>query len=550
MLEMSELQRERLRYVPRTPEMLRWPLRVELVPEQHVRCEMLHFPHLSQQVALGARLGAAQAGRPLRVGAFFSGGQAPGGHNVITGLYDTLQKIHQESRLFGFVGGPSGVLQGNYRELNGEALAHVRNQGGFDLIGSGRTKIESAEQFAVCKKVASELNLDGLVVIGGDDSQTNAAHLAEYFLATQCGTAVVGVPKTIDGDLQNEYVEMTFGFDTACKTYSETIGNIAKDAVSAKKYYFFIKLMGRSASHVTLECALQTHPNLALIGEELWQRKATLFDVANEIADLVIARAQQKKNYGVILVPEGIIEFVTDIKALIAELNRLLTKGSEIAVAIEKNASLEDVKQMLLPRLSEVARTCFFSLPWMIQEQLLTDKDPHGNIQASKIETERLMILLVERILKERKAQNAFSGHFSAIPIFCGYEGRSALPSNFDANYCYALGAFVAILIRQRKTGYMASMRGLTMAPEQWTPIAAPLQAMMHIDERNGTKKAVIQRTLVDTAGKVFAHFAAIRGAWRIDDAYRQVGPIQYLAPAAFTERIPMIMKATSGMRD
>lgn len=469
--------------------------------------------------------------RPLRVGVVFSGGQAAGGHNVITGLFDALLRFHPSARLFGFLNGPAGVVKGEAIELTAAQLAPYRNQGGFDLIGSGRTKIETPEQFLSAKQVVEKLQLDGLVIIGGDDSNTNAALLAEYFLAEGCVCHVIGVPKTIDGDLRSEDVELPFGFDTACKTYSEFIGNIARDALSAKKYTFFIKLMGRSASHIALECALQTHANLTLIGEELAERKVTLSQVVDEIADLIIRRADAGKNYGVVLIPEGILEFIPECKTLINELNTLL---------VGQNPE-EAIKQ-----LTPASAACFAGMPSLIQRQLLMDRDPHGNVQVSKIESERLLLEMTEVVLKRR----SFKGKFSGQPLFCGYEGRSGLPSLFDANYCYALGYMAAFLLQAGLTGYMAFVRGLARPVEEWEGGGLPLASLIHLEQRKGAAKPVIAKAMVDLSGPAFAAFSASRDRWTIEDDYVYPGPIQFFGPSEITDSVPISLMLSQGKRN
>lgn len=456
--------------------------------------------------------------KTLRVGVVLSGGQAAGGHNVIVGLFDALKKLHPDTLLFGFLNGPSGILKGSYQELTAETINPFRNMGGFDLIGSGRTKIETPEQFAEAKRVIEELKLDGLVVIGGDDSNTNAALMAEYFLAEGCLCTVVGAPKTIDGDLRSEDIELSFGFDTACKTFSETIGNIARDALSAKKYYHFIRLMGRSASHITLECALQTHPNAALIGEEIAAKGATLQQVTEQLADIICQRSEVGKDYGVVLIPEGLIEFIAECQKLIKELS------------LNQEPS----------QLSTEARGCFDKLPSNIQAQLTLDRDPHGNVQVSKIESERLLLAMVEVELNRRKAHGTYKGKFNGQPHFLGYEGRAGFPSVFDATYCYTLGYICALLIDAQATGYIAYVKGLALPAEKWTLGGVSLAALMHLEERKGVKKLVIRKALVDLGGQAFSAFARQRAEWAVQDHYRYPGPIQYFGPSAIVLFVPL----------
>ncbi len=433
---------------------------------------------------------------PLRVGVLFSGGQAAGGHNVITGLVDALKKFSQESRLFGFLGGPSGIISNTYQELTETSVASFRNTGGFDLIGSGRTKIETDEQLASCLRACQELRLDGLVIIGGDDSNTNAAILAEYFLGKECLTRLIGIPKTIDGDLTSDQIVASFGFDTACRVYSEMIGNICQDALSAKKYTHFIKLMGRSASHIALECALKTHPNLTFIGEE----GGSLASCVTTITDLVVKRSKLGKNYGVILIPEGLIEFFPEIQELIQRLNQ---------------------KTPLTGSCQEL----FLSLPESIQRQLQNERDPHGNVQVAQIETEQLLIELVQHELRQRFE---FKGKFTPMRHFFGYEGRAAFPTNFDANYCYSLGTVAALLIAHKKTGYIATVEKLDRPVAEWKVGASPITSLMHLEMRKGALKPVIKKRLVDLDGKPFQLFKSLRKSWSIEDDYRSPGPIQF----------------------
>lgn len=447
----------------------------------------------------------------MRVGVVFSGGQAPGGHNVVTGLFDALKELHKENRLFGFLGGPSGIVSDKKIELTLDTLKNYRNQGGFDLLGSGRTKIETLQQLqGACKSCK---DLQGLVIIGGDDSNTNAALLAEHFLQENIDAKVVGIPKTIDGDLKNEHIEIPFGFDTACKVYAELIGNIERDALSSKKYTHFIRLMGRSASHITLECALTSYPNIALFSEEVASKKMTLDTVASYLAEKIQKRRGRQKEYGVILIPEGLIEFIPEVKTLISELNALLAKGS-----------------FAFAQLSNASQRCYQSLPEGIQKQLLLDRDPHGNVQVSKIETEKLLAEMVRKKL----------GTLSTVEHFFGYEGRSALPSNFDANYCYALGYMGALLIQEGVTGYIACIGNLHKKITEWKVKGVPLTSMLHIESRHGKDKAVIKKALVDLKGAPFAAFKMIRSKLEIEDHYRYMGPIQYYGSSDLVNSVPL----------
>lgn len=533
----SPLQTARSQYKPRLPALLRDlssvsaqadTVRVARIPDSAVDAQ---FPHTHGQplLRLVARAGEKK-NSPRRVGVLFSGGQASGGHNVVAGLYDALKKLNNGSRLFGFRDGSGGLLgEMRYLDITDHIIDRYRNQGGFDLLGSGRTKIETPEQLEAVKKMAWALELQALVIIGGDDSNTNAAVLAEYFREEKVPCQVLGVPKTIDGDLRNQYIELSFGFDTACKVYSEIIGNIARDCLSAKKYYYFVKTMGRSASHITLECALQTHPNLALIGEELAAQGTTLRQVVQQIANLICRRAEAGKNYGVILIPEGIIEFIPDCKGLVTELNSLVVTG-----VAAKN---------LESRLSPEAKECFALFPAALQEQLLLDRDPHGNVQVSKIETERLFIHLVEAELAARNKAGSYKGKFSAQSHFCGYEGRSGFPSNFDSDYCYTLGVTTAVLIESGATGYVAFVQRLKDRVEDWQPGGCPLVSMIHREERKGKLRPVIQKALVDLSGNVFAEFNRNRGQWEIEDVYRYPGPIQLFGPAEVADAVTFTLK-------
>ncbi len=508
------LQKKRQEYQPPLPAILKNLKGVTLVKGKAMRAapEIAKlFPHTHNQPLLKTGKGSLPSA-PLRIGVVFSGGQAAGGHNVIAGLFDALKALHPKSRLFGFLNGPGGIIGGKQKEITKELLAPYRNQGGFDLIGSGRGKIETEEQMQAALKTCKEL--DGLVIIGGDDSNTNAAVLAEYFLANGCKTKVVGVPKTIDGDLKNAHVAISFGFDTACKTYAEMISNIARDCMSAKKYYHFIKLMGRSASHITLECALLAQPNLALIGEEIAAKKISLAKIVDEIVDLIIERAEVGKNYGVILIPEGLVEFIPEMALLLSELN--------------KNPDTS--------KLSSKSARCFQLLPEAIQKQLNFERDPHGNVNLSLIETERMLIELVTRALTIKKKQDKFS----AQPHFFGYEGRAGFPSNFDAHYCYALGYVAALIVRAGFTGYMSAVDGLSRPVDKWSVAAVPLAALLKLEVRKGKTKPVIEKALVDLKGEPFTRFAKKRNSWQIEDEYRFVGPIQFFGDTALIDATPI----------
>ena len=466
-------------------------------------------------------------GKAFNVGVILSGGQAPGGHNVICGLFDGIKKINKESRLYGFLMGPGGLVDHNYKELTADIIDEYRNTGGFDIIGSGRTKLEKQEQFDKGLEILKQLEISALVIIGGDDSNTNAAVLAEYYKSINAGVQVIGCPKTIDGDLKNEVIEASFGFDTATKVYSELIGNIQRDCFSAKKYWHFIKLMGRSASHIALECALQTQPNICIVSEEVEAKNQTLQDVVNYIADIVAKRAEQGHNFGTVLIPEGLIEFIPAMKNLIAELNDLLAKTPEFA-----SWDKETQREFVIKNLSQNSATVYSSLPEGVARQLTLDRDPHGNVQVSLIETEKLLSEMVGNRLKEMAEAGKFVGKFSPLHHFFGYEGRCAAPSNFDADYCYALGYNAAMLINAGVTGYMSSLRNLTKPSVQWLAGGIPISMMFNMERRHGEMKPVIQKALVRLEGSPFQRFVAKRADWAINTQYVFPGPIQYFGPA------------------
>ena len=466
-------------------------------------------------------------GKPVNVGVILSGGQAPGGHNVICGLFDGIKKINKSSRLYGFLMGPGGLVDHKYVELTAEVIDEYRNTGGFDIIGSGRTKLEKQEQFDKGLEILKKLDITALVIIGGDDSNTNAAVLAEYYKQIGAGVQVIGCPKTIDGDLKNEVIEASFGFDTATKVYSELIGNIQRDCFSAKKYWHFIKLMGRSASHIALECALQTQPNICIISEEVEAENQTLQDVVNYIADIVARRAANGENFGTVLIPEGLIEFIPAMKNLIGQLNDLLAKNPEVATL-----SPAEQREWVLSHLTEKNASVYASLPEGVARQLTLDRDPHGNVQVSLIETEKLLSEMVGRRLEEMRKEGKYNGKFSALHHFFGYEGRCAAPSNFDADYCYALGYNAAMLINAGVTGYMSSLRNLTAPSVQWLAGGIPITMMFNMERRHGEMKPVIQKALVKLDGKPFQRFAAKRADWAMSTSYVFPGPIQYFGPA------------------
>lgn len=542
MTKKSPLQIARAAYKPKLPQTLCGAVKViEGEPTQSVanQAEIKElFPQTYGLPVLKFDVDSSAKNKvkePINVGVILSGGQAPGGHNVISGLFDGLKSINKDSRLYGFLLGPGGLVDHKYVELTANVIDDYRNTGGFDIIGSGRTKLEKKEQFDKGLEILKELNIKALVIIGGDDSNTNAAVLAEYYKQIGAGVQVIGCPKTIDGDLKNDVIEVSFGFDTACKVYSEVIGNIQRDCNSAKKYWHFIKLMGRSASHIALECALQVQPNVCIVSEEVEAKNMTLNDVVNYIADIVAARAKDGNNFGTVLIPEGLIEFIPAMKALIAELNDLLAvKGAEFA-AVAKDKQ----RQFIIDNLTKDNATIYASLPEGVARQLSLDRDPHGNVQVSLIETEKLLSEMVGNRLAEMKAANAYDGKFSALHHFFGYEGRCADPTNFDADYCYALGFNASQLIKAGVTGYMSSIRNLTKPSVQWIAGGIPITMMMNMERRNGEMKPVIQKALVKLDGGPFKKFAESREKWAKETSYVYPGPIQYFGPAEVCDLPP-----------
>lgn len=529
----SPLQIARESYAPKLPEALKGSVKIvegketESVANQSEIKEM--FPNTYGMPLLSFEQGEASPSEARNVGVILSGGQAPGGHNVISGIYDGLKKLNTNNKLYGFLGGPGGLVDNDYIELTSEVVDHYRNTGGFDIIGSGRTKLEEEEQFEKALVNLKALNISALVIIGGDDSNTNACVLAEYYKSKEAGVQVIGVPKTIDGDLKNEMVETSFGFDTACKVYSELIGNIQRDANSAKKYWHFIKLMGRSASHIGLECALQTQPNICIISEEVEAKKQTLDDVVTYIADIVAKRAAKGMLFGTALIPEGLVEFIPAMKKLIAELNDFLAHNEQKVSEFDSN---KEKREFVAQHLSDESREVFVSLPNSIANQLMLDRDPHGNVQVSLIETEKMLIDMVKAKLKKWKKEGKFKGKFKGQPHFFGYEGRCASPSNFDADYCYALGNTASVLIAEGKTGYMASVRNLTASSDQWIAGGVPVTMMMNMERRHGKMKPVIQKALVRLDGAPFKKFAEQREEWALETKYVYPGPIQYFGPS------------------
>ncbi|MBS2100080.1 diphosphate--fructose-6-phosphate 1-phosphotransferase [Carboxylicivirga linearis] len=529
----SPLQIARESYAPKMPKALKGSVKIvegketESVADQADIKKM--FPNTYGMPLLTFEPGEAAPTAARNVGVILSGGQAPGGHNVISGIYDGLKKLNPENKLYGFLGGPGGLVDNEYVELTADIVDHYRNTGGFDIIGSGRTKLEEEDQFEKALVNCKDLNITALVIIGGDDSNTNACVLAEYYKAKGAGVQVIGCPKTIDGDLKNEMVETSFGFDTACKVYSELIGNIQRDANSAKKYWHFIKLMGRSASHIGLECALQTQPNICIVSEEVEAKQMTLDDVVTYIAEIVAKRAEKGENFGTALIPEGLVEFIPAMKKLIAELNDLLAHNEDKVNALEGN---KEKREFVADLLSADSKEVFVSLPNSIANQLMADRDPHGNVQVSLIETEKMLIDMVKAKLKVWKKEGKFKGKFKGQPHFFGYEGRCAAPSNFDADYCYALGNTASVLIADGKTGYMASVRNLTASSDEWIAGGVPVTMMMNMEKRHGEMKPVIQKALVRLDGAPFKKFVEKRDDWAENTKYVYPGPIQYFGPS------------------
>ncbi len=543
-MKKSALQIARAAYQPKLPVTLTGAVKaVEGAPTQSVADQddiKKLFPNTYGMPELRFEKNPAPApGKPFNVGVILSGGQAPGGHNVICGLFDGIKKINKDSRLYGFLMGPGGLVDHQYKELTSDIIDEYRNTGGFDIIGSGRTKLEKKEQFDKGLEILKQLDIKALVIIGGDDSNTNAAVLAEYYKNIGAGVQVIGCPKTIDGDLKNEVVEASFGFDTATKVYSELIGNIQRDCNSAKKYWHFIKLMGRSASHIALECALQTQPNICLISEEIEQKNMSLGQIVKYIAEIVAARAADGNNFGTVLVPEGLIEFIPAMKNLIAELNDMLARNAKQFAALDAAAQ----REFVLKNLSKENADVFASLPEGVARQLTLDRDPHGNVQVSLIETEKLLSEMVGKRLAKMKEEGRFNGKFSALHHFFGYEGRCADPSNFDADYCYALGFNAACLIRAGVTGYMSSVRNLTKPSVQWVAGGIPITMMMNMERRHGAMKPVIQKALVRLDGAPFQKFASKRDVWAVETSYVYPGPIQYFGPAEVCDQPTLTLK-------
>lgn len=539
MEKLSPLQIERLKYQPKLPSSLAEGINslemAEGAATQSVRDQeqiqelfkntygkpVVTFKHSTMSKEAGIR----------NVGVILSGGQAPGGHNVIAGLYDALKQANSANKLYGFLGGPSGIIDGKYVEFDDKFIDAYRNTGGFDIIGSGRTKLETEEQFEKSLAVCKKLNISAVVIIGGDDSNTNAALLAEWFVKHNAGIQVIGCPKTIDGDLKNDQIEISFGFDTATKTYAELIGNIERDANSAKKYWHFVKIMGRSASHVALEAALQTQPNITLISEEVEEKKMSLESIINYMCDIIVKRADIGKNFGIAVIPEGLIEFIPEMKSMIANLNDIMA-SLENDSAFVNATTIRDKFDIVENRLEANNAKVYASLPVLIKGQLLADRDPHGNVQVSKIETEKLLIEMISTRLEELKSQGEFIGKFNAQSHFFGYEGRCAFPSNFDADYCYSLGFNAFALISFGLTGYLSSVRNLTAPASEWVAGGIPLTMMMNMEKRHGEMKPVIQKALVKLDGPVFKQLEDNREDWAMNDRYLFPGAIQYFGPS------------------
>lgn len=544
----SALQIARAAYKPKMPKALYGNVKIEegaatqsVANQDEVKklfpntygMPTLKFVELSEKVNLPA----------INVGVILSGGQAPGGHNVIAGIFDGVKSLNAGSKVYGFLMGPGGLVDHQYQELTAEIIDEYRNTGGFDMIGSGRTKLETQAQFDKGLEILKKLDIKALVIIGGDDSNTNACVLAEYYAAINAGVQVIGCPKTIDGDLKNEMIETSFGFDTACKVYSEVIGNIERDCNSARKYWHFIKLMGRSASHIALECALQVQPNICLISEEVEAKKLSLDDIVTEIANAVAKRAANGNNFGTVLIPEGLIEFIPAMKALIAELNDYLAHHQDEFNAIAKAEQLAYIKK----NLSAENAAVFASLPEGVARQLTLDRDPHGNVQVSLIETEKLLAEMVGNKLAEMKKAGQYNGKFAAQVHFFGYEGRCAAPSNYDADYCYSLGYTASVLIGAGKTGYMSSVRNTTAPAAEWIAGGIPITMMMNMERRHGEMKPVIRKALVELDGAPFKFFAANREAWAVGTEYVYPGPIQYFGPTEVCDQPTVTLKLEQG---
>ncbi|MDR2395931.1 MAG: diphosphate--fructose-6-phosphate 1-phosphotransferase [Endomicrobium sp.] len=538
----SELQIERAKFKPVLPEVLKNGLNgmtivkgksTKSIADQEKVKELFKNTYGLPTVTFKKGKNKTFKNKAIKVAVVLSGGQAPGGHNVIAGLFDGLKKINKKNTLIGYLGGPSGILNNKYQEITEDVLRDYRNTGGFDYIQSGRTKIETSEQFCSTKDNLAICNVDALVVVGGDDSNTNAAMIAEYIKEQGIDKYVIGIPKTIDGDLKNKYIETSFGFDTATKIYSELVGNICRDANSARKYWHFVRLMGRSASHITLEVGFKTQPNIVLIGEEILAKNMTLSKVVDGIVDVIVKRSKAGKDFGITLVPEGVIEFIPEIKELISALNDILSDNKDEFSNLD---SMEDKKEFVCKKLSEKLSALMLELPVGIASQVMSERDPHGNVAVSLIETEKLLIEMVRKKLSELKRDGQYTGKFSSITHFFGYEGRCGMPSNFDANYTYALGYNAAMLVLSGFTGYMSYIKHLTKPTKNWECGGLPLTMMMNIEKRSGKEKPVIQKALVDLKGRPFKEFTKNRDKWTIGENYLFPGPIQYFGPKDITE--------------
>ena len=540
MTNLSPLQIERLKYQPKLPYSLANGIN-HLIAQEGSATEAVAdkeeiknlFKNTYGKPTVTFQTSTESVNSPQRnVGVILSGGQAPGGHNVIAGLYDALKQANPNNNLYGFLGGPAGIIDGKYVEFNDDFINDYRNTGGFDIIGSGRTKLETEDQFQNALEVCKKLNISAVVIIGGDDSNTNAALLAEWFVKNNAGIQVIGCPKTIDGDLKNEQIEISFGFDTATKTYAELIGNIERDANSAKKYWHFVKIMGRSASHVALEAALQTQPNITLISEEVETKKMSLASIIDYMVDIIVKRADMGKNFGIAVVPEGLIEFIPEMKSMIANLNDIMAE-LENDTDFVNASTIREKFAIVENRLSDDNAKVYNSLPALIKGQLLADRDPHGNVQVSKIETEKLLIEMISQKLEEMKLEGSYIGKFNAQAHFFGYEGRCAFPSNFDADYCYSLGYNAFALINFGLTGYLSSVRNLTEPANDWIAGGVPLTMMMNMEKRHGEMKPVIKKALVELNGHVFKKLEENREDWALNDRYLFPGAIQYFGPSS-----------------
>ncbi len=529
----SALQIARADYMPKMPEALKGNVKIEegaateSVNDQHEIQKLFPLTYGMPIVKFVEASEDSNTDSPVNVGIILSGGQAPGGHNVIAGIFDGIKKLHADSKLFGFILGPDGLINHKYKELTADIIDEYRNTGGFDIIGSGRTKLETKEHFDKGLEILKKLGIKALVIIGGDDSNTNACVLAEYYASINAGVQVIGCPKTIDGDLKNEQIETSFGFDTACKVYSELIGNIQRDCNSARKYWHFIKVMGRSASHIALECALQTHPNICIVSEEVAAKEQSLDSIIDYIAGVIARRAEKGMNFGTVIIPEGLIEFIPAMKKLIQELNDFLAHNQEEYDLVRRSGKREYIISKLSPENSAI----YASLPENVARQLTLDRDPHGNVQVSLIETEKLLAEMVKKRLDEWAKEGKYSGKFASITHFFGYEGRCAAPSNYDSDYCYSLGYTASMLIAAGKTGYMSSVRNTTAPAAEWIAGGVPITMMMNMERRHGEMKPVIQKALVELEGAPFTYFVSQRDKWAIDTDYVYPGPIQYFGP-------------------